>query len=515
MLLIIHQNNKPINVYKNGKALEFKSKDLPQLVFEFAKRFPTELIIWCHKNLQTSLNISELETIFRHPLLMASFSTSKTFIISDDIGYVEQSSPFIKINFDVTYPTWRMSSDVGGIHSEVLNLMIDKIDATSNFEYFLNSLAKLAMPNGLFCYSEPKLLKKGCPVLTNKKQSKFTLFKFVRQHYKLSWLAVLVFNYLIYEQKIAILQFLKAFFYKNKTTKIDFSSIKTSSAAKTPSLFNVDVVIPTIGRKKYLYDVLLDLNKQTIFPKNVIIVEQNPKKSSTSALDYLQSESWKFNIIHKFIHQTGACNARNIALQNVTSNWVFFADDDIRIPSDFIENVFKKTEKLKANALTVSCLKEDETEKFDFLFQWATFGSGCSVVNMAKAKNCKFDMAFEHGFGEDGDFGMQLRNQGIDVIYAPTIKLTHLKAPIGGFRTKHVHSWENEKVLPKPSPTIMLYNEKHHTKKQLLGYKTLLFAKFYRLQEIKNPFEYLKSMRKRWKISKKWSQQLRNQSNEI
>ena len=325
---------------------------------------------------------------------------------------------------------------------------------------------------------------------------------------------LLGFNLWIYEKKAVILPFIKALFYKSKTAKIDFSSIKINRNIKKSSPFNIDVVIPTIGRKKYLFDVLSDLNKQTILPKNVIIIEQNPDNNGVSELDYLKTNTWNFNIIHQFIHQTGACNARNLALDKVTSKWVFFADDDIRIPQDFIENISIKSANLQQNAVTVSCLIENEIEKFDYPFQWPTFGSGCSVVNMIKAKNCKFDMAFEHGFGEDADFGMQLRNQGIDVVYLPTIQLTHLKAPVGGFRTKFVHPWENKNEQPKPSPTVMLYKQKYSSKKQLLGYKTLLFAKFYRLQNIKNPFLYLKSMRKRWEISKKWSRILAN-NNEI
>jgi GT2 family glycosyltransferase len=30
---------------------------------------------------------------------------------------------------------------------------------------------------------------------------------------------------------------------------------------------------------------------------------------------------------------------------------------------------------------------------------------------------------------EDNDFGMQLRNQGVDVLYLPEPKILHLKAP--------------------------------------------------------------------------------------
>jgi hypothetical protein len=62
----------------------------------------------------------------------------------------------------------------------------------------------------------------------------------------------------------------------------------------------------------------------------------------------------------------------------------------------------------------------------------------------------------------DSDFGMQLRNQGIDVLYLQNLKL-FIKAPVGGFRTKPRLAWENDEIQPKPSPT-MLFQITHKTK---------------------------------------------------
>ena len=86
--------------------------------------------------------------------------------------------------------------------------------------------------------------------------------------------------------------------------------------------------------------------------------------------------------------------------------------------------------------------------------------------------------------------------------------MLHLKAPIGGFRFKVTHKWSNEIIQPKPSPTVMAFNLKHQTKEQLKGYKTLLFFKFYKQQNIKNPFNYIAIMNKRWNVSLKWARQM-------
>jgi len=119
-------------------------------------------------------------------------------------------------------------------------------------------------------------------------------------------------------------------------------------------------------------------------------------------------------------------------------------------------------------------------------------------------------MGYEFGFGEDSDFGMQLRNQGVDIVYIPEPTIVHLKAPIGGFRTKPVLQWHSDSVQPKPSPTVLLYLLLYYSKQQILGYKTTLFFKFYRHQKIKNPITYSVNFMKQWDKSIYWSNILRN-----
>jgi len=110
-------------------------------------------------------------------------------------------------------------------------------------------------------------------------------------------------------------------------------------------------------------------------------------------------------------------------------------------------------------------------------------------------------MALEFGYGEDVDFGMQLRNLGVDVIYIPEIKISHLKAPIGGFRSTYKPSWIDGEIQPKPSPTVMLNRLNNSSKHQLLGYKTLLLIKYYFAQTIKNPMRYYKQFTRQWNQS--------------
>ncbi|WP_370479382.1 glycosyltransferase family 2 protein [Tamlana flava] len=511
MVVIYHLNNKVHEIVVEGNQhLDFnKHLSLSRTLHVLANQFPDEKIVWCHVSCKPTLNLKFLESRFHHNRLMLSFGAGEHLFLNEQIGYVDMSS-FIKVNKNVSYPTWQMSSTVGAIHASVLLLVKDQIPQDSNFDYYLNSLAKLAIPLGLFCYSEPNLILEHNSSVAPKSQM-LTLFKFVKQHYKTRWLYLLVLNGILYERKFWLLPFLYALcFVKNRYLSVDFNSIDIKSSEKVTDKTTVDVIIPTIGRKAYLYNVLCDLRGQTLLPENVIIVEQNPLKGSVSDLDYLKTESWPFNIKHHFLHKTGACNARNKALKEVISEFAFFADDDVRLQSNAL---YESTSYMICHgieAITLSCKAENEIEKIKIPIQWSAFGSGCSIVKTSALGNITFNLGYEHGFGEDSDFGAQLRNKGTDIIYYPEISLKHLKAPIGGFRTKPMLPWKEDMIQPKPSPTVMLFQLLHKTKEQRLGYKTVLFLKYYKNQSIRNPFTYFKVFKKQWQQSLKYAHHLKS-----
>lgn len=512
MIVICHNKNGVLTVKSTSNtAIQFNRKaSISMVLKEIAAKYPSEFVIWHCEEASQVLNVEKLSELFHHKKMMLSYNPLQNNFLGDVIGLVDLSV-FIKINKEVRYPTWQMSTLVGGVHASVINTLSSKITFDSDFEYFLNSMAKLAMPLGLFCYSEPKLLKNKVEVKKTS-SSLFTVFKFVKQHYKISWLFLLLLNLLIYNKKIAFIPFLRSLFYtKRKLSSTILNKIDVSCITKGSTQQTIDVIIPTIGRKQYLYDVLKDLSNQTLLPKNVIIVEQNPDKNSVSDLNYITDEDWPFIIKHKFTHQTGACNARNIALEETISDWVFLADDDIRFEQSFLKDCIYNVEKYNQEAITLACLRLNDKKTTGEPLQWGAFGSGCSFVNRNVLKGLKFNMQYEFGFGEDAEFGMQLRNNGTDIMYCYSPSLLHLKAPIGGFRTKHIHPWDVEKVLPKPSPTVMLFETTNKTQNQIFGYKTLLFIKYYSRQKIKNPFSYFKMLQKQWNISKQWSNYLKEE----
>lgn len=510
MIVVVHQNNKVVAIERGDVNVEiiFETNIARQL-FLLAKRFPDEWLIWCDTGCKDQLDRESLPDVLHHKRMMHSYWEAG--FLGPDIGFVE-NSPFIKVNSDVQYPTWQMSTSVGCIHGSVLLAVASDMVLDIDFDYFLNSLAKLLMPLGVFCYHNPGLLKKP-PTYPRRRASTQTLFRFVKQHYKTRWVFLLFLNIWYHKKRFPVGPLLLSLFYTRRSQESKLLGLVPLQSSKPfPVAVSVDVVIPTIGRTEYVKAVINDLAKQTRVPNKMIIVEQNPDAGSVSALETEVNKTWPFEIKHIFTHKTGACYARNLGLKEVTADWVFLADDDNVLEPDLIQRIFTKIKTLGVDAVTTCYLQKNEKQVHHHTIQWQTFGAGNSFVRKSVLKDIQFDESLEHGYGEDADFGMQLRNKGVDIIYVPEPSIVHLKAPMGGFRTKPVLPWHQEPMAPKPAPTIMRFHLKHRTQEQILGYKTSLFVKYYRKQSIKNPFRYFSAFKKQWNQSLFWAEKLAKQN---
>ncbi len=516
MLLLIHQHaEKLVRVRYKGDELDMEKIDLCRVFWKLAEEYPEEIIIWCEEELENDLNLDNWNEVFHHDFIMASYAI-KTGFLSEKIGYIDRS-PFVNVDRKVQYATWRMSTDVGGIKGKVLLQFREVFNQIKDFGFLLNSIAKLGQQNGLFCYSVPGLVRKGglppshfglaqANDRIKATASKRELFSFVYSHYKSIRLWLVFWCFVSHENSIPIAALITALFQKKYFKKdIDLSGIALQSKRTENLGTSIDVIIPTLGRKQYVLQVLEDLKVQNLLPKKVIIVEQNPDSGSQSDFSELKTRTWPFEIVHHFIHKSGACHARNLALKEVDAQWVFFADDDIRFGANLLQKSQNELKRLGINSLNFICKQVGEKTIFHKIKQWGSFGSGTSIVNAGYCKKLSFDEVFEYGFGEDKDYGMQLRHAGCDIIYHPGLEILHLKAPRGGFREIDLPPWVKDK--PKPSPTIMIYAKKYYSVEQLKGFKTELFLRYYFRQKIINPFKYLKNMKESWIKSEEWAEQ--------
>ena len=485
----------------NNKDIDVLNTNPTQALLELGKRFPNKWIVWCEDNLTNHVDLSKIKNTLHHNRMMIS-DLSLQNPVPLDIHYVEES-PFLKVVQDILYPTWQMSSTVGAIHGSVLFQLQAQIKGNVNLDYALNVIARSCQSKGLLCYHVPLFNK--VPDNNIDYSTGFNPYEFVAKTFRKQWVVFLFLCQVIFEKRFPLFSLIKGLLTSKVAINLKIKEIAIKSTKTFSQEPSVDVIIPTMGRASYLYDVLKDFTKQTVLPQKIIIVEQNADTIASTELEYLTTESWPFKIIHHFIHKTGACNARNIALAETDAMWTFFADDDNRFESDVIEKSLNILEEYGMHVLTTSYLQKGENKVFTIPKQWSTFGSGNSFVKGTLSRKISFNTSYEHGYGEDADYGMQLRNEGADILYHPEVDLLHLKAPIGGFRKKMTQPWKSEELMPKPSPTVMLYRLKHSTSTQLKGYKLRLFLRQLNQKKPLHLFRFVEHFKKCWNNAVKWA----------
>lgn len=502
MILLIHQNGKKLlEIRKGHTKINIESSSLTREFFRIGKKYSDEIILWVEYQYLKNFQFNKIASIFRHNLIMASYSVSHN-PVSQDIGYIDQF-PFVNPSFQHTYPTWFMSTDMGGLYASTLNKFSRKLKQINDFEFLLNSISKIGQQNSLFCYSEPALYQ-----TTDSNKIKASVwpvkkvFHFVGAHYNKARLLLLFLSFLLDKRKFPLMPLLTAFFRKSFfKSEISLELSEDGNPAMEKLKTEVDVIIPTFQRASMVTRLLDELNSQMLLPKKVILIEQI-KSGKGSSLN-ISPKDYNWELEHLVTNEIGACNARNLGLDKAKSDLVFLCDDDNKLEPSVLENLVNVLVKYDLDVVNTAYPQPGESIIFKEMKQWASFGSGNALLNRKKTGKIRFDTALDGGYGEDVDFGYQLRKNGNDIIYTPEVVIQHLKSAEGGFREilKHTQKEENIEKDPKPSPSVMVLLKKHYSRQMIFGYKLEMFLRYYRLQKIRNPFKYISIMNKRWSAS--------------
>lgn len=267
----------------------------------------------------------------------------------------------------------------------------------------------------------------------------------------------------------------------------------------------VSYIIPTMLRQDYTLTLLEDLKNQTYLPSQVVVVDATPEESRDENL--YNSNNYPFEVVFKWQTSKGSCRARNEAIDLCTGDYIVFGDDDIRIPSNFIENHIRLLQTYQSGACNGLDIRADHQKQvLDDLYQkleklgnkrWKVG----TTPNFSNANSCVKreyvtklngnDINFDGGYGEDSDFGISLVKMGVPVLFNPFSANLHLKPPAGGYRfwgnqakkkgkKRKVQPWELDtpvkKIIPVPSPTVMYFIYKHFNERAIKEYSIKYFV---------------------------------------
>ncbi|MEM0575261.1 glycosyltransferase family 2 protein [Flavobacterium polysaccharolyticum] len=214
---------------------------------------------------------------------------------------------------------------------------------------------------------------------------------------------------------------------------------------------NFFLVIPTRDRIGFLSNLLLDLNAFAPYISQVVIVDQSVEDYTTN-LEKLEL-NYPYTLV-KNDRSHSVNHSRNQALAFYKEEeWLFFLDDDLRIPSQAFEKIVATLQPNVIDVLIPGIQFEGMEEKefqfhtvLDTIAKPHNFSKGrfrlqvCSGMNIVKKSVFKetgfyFDEHFTI-WGDDWDYGMRLLQAGANIYYQPEILVEHLHAPSGGQRDK-------------------------------------------------------------------------------
>lgn len=308
--------------------------------------------------------------------------------------------------------------------------------------------------------------------------------------------------YMVFREGFWKLSEWESFFYAKKNFKQTISRpiVQPRELKEMEENPTVSYIIPTMMRQDFTLQLLDDLANQTYPLTQVVVVDATPENQRDESL--YQTKKYPFELIVEWQITKGSCRARNEAITFCTSDYIVFGDDDIRIPSNYVENHIRFLQTYDVGACNGLDIQADNQQQ-DLIdlkkkldnFGYKRFMSGATPY-FNNANNCVKrelvnqlvgnDVNFDGGYGEDNDFGMSLAKAGVVVLFNPFSTNLHLKPASGGYRfwgaqskilgkKRKTQPWELDSpvksIIPVPSPTVIYGIIKHYRPEQLMEYK--------------------------------------------
>ncbi len=113
--------------------------------------------------------------------------------------------------------------------------------------------------------------------------------------------------------------------------------------AKSKKTVDFAIAIPTLNRAEVIEELLSSILKQTVLPKEVIIVDDSKNKETENLVKRVLKDFSDNNIEIKYVRGKGQglAEARNIGVTHSTSEIHCSLDDDVVLDKDYIKEIVK------------------------------------------------------------------------------------------------------------------------------------------------------------------------------
>lgn len=241
---------------------------------------------------------------------------------------------------------------------------------------------------------------------------------------------------------------------------IEYESYKEHTATLLREAPLVSVIIPTLNRYEYLYDVMKDLEAQEYKNFEVIVVDQTEAFQPTFYDDF----QLNINLIRQ--EEKALWLARNTAIEAAKGDLIALSEDDIRIQPNWLVEHLKCLDYFHADVSAGVFYPEGYQipKERSYFAKAAQFATGNSVLYKSVfQRSGLFDRQFEKQRMGDGEFGMRIYLSGNKSISNPLASCIDVKAGTGGLR--QMGSWDAFRpkswLAPRPIPSVLYYFRKY------------------------------------------------------
>lgn len=123
---------------------------------------------------------------------------------------------------------------------------------------------------------------------------------------------------------------------------------------------SVTVIIPTLNEEQYLPNLLDDLQKQTLKPNEIIVVDGN-------STDKTKAVAKKYPVTFLPTNK-GVGFQRKFGVSKINADWTILFDADVRVSSDFVKKAIEHCQKNKIECACPYYLPESKN-----MFVWLIY----------------------------------------------------------------------------------------------------------------------------------------------
>jgi len=342
-ILAVHiRGNQPPLVWRHAgglrQLLPAATPSPASEIMRLAEGFPESYIAWIDERLEPFvIDIEQWPDLIEQPLEVLHLSSIQVcHQMVESLGFVDFESPFLlPAPTDRRYPTWLISSGAGiGLASALRAAGLEP--RFRSFAATLFDFGHRGLGSGLCPYSEPRLLRQPVPedILHDLSVplTDYDVALLIRLCYGRKWTLFWTFACGFFRQSWPWKAALSTLFHKSAVLGDAqlMESLHPQRSVDVGLRPSIDVIIPTMGRLEHLKNVLEDLAKQSVLPRKVFIVEQDPEGAVSTARGDLDLNAFPFETDYQIVRWIGACRARNLGLEKSMSDWTLLLDDDVR-----------------------------------------------------------------------------------------------------------------------------------------------------------------------------------------